>query len=299
MIDILSIVIMTTPMKQYQNVSFQELMQYSIHNPHRDRTLESIEIHASKPSSQETSLDKLGLKGYQITHLDPTGIISLYACISDPDYYSLAAPHARTQLVIDLATNLQEETEQLRNTHLSRKRKKIYDLIGAVYHGSVLEDKDYLDLYAGLSCMKQTQFVLMKSSVQENIEEGEQQYDSSLKGEILFSSSPETWKRDLPIWLVDYRSRWVAIPTAKHAESMVTMMASWIIQMEQSGWIIQWPEMEGTKTELVEQLSLLPSWQPSDKSLKKETLACRLGKLKSMAVFANWQRSSTHDDITA
>lgn len=280
---------MTTPVKQYQNVSFDELMQFSLHNPHRDRTLESIEIHVSKSSSQETTLEQMGLKGYQAVTLDPTGIISLYACISDPDYYSLAAPHAKTQMVIDLATNLQEETEHLRNTHLSRKRKKIHDLIGAVYHGSILEDKDYLDLFSGLSYMKQVQFVLIKSSVQENIEEGEKQYDSSLKGEILFSSSPDTWKRDLPIWVVDYRSRWVATPTAKHAESMTLILASWILQMEQSGWIVQWPEVEGTKTELVEQLSKLANWQPADKSLKKETLACRLGKLRCMSVFTGWQ----------
>jgi len=287
---------MSTFVKQHQNVSFQELMQYAIHNPNRDRTLESIEVHSSK-SSNESSLEKMGLKGYQAIHLDPTGIISLYACISDPDYYALAAPHARTQLVIDLATELQQETENLRNTNLSRKRKKIYDLIGAVYHGSILEDKDYLDLYAGLSCMKQMQFILVKSSVQENIEEGDTQYDSSLKGEILFSSSPETWKKDQPTWIVDYRSRWVAVPSDKHAESVISVVASWIIQMEQSGWIIQWPEMEGTKTEIVEQLVSLQSWQPTDKSLKKETLASRLGKLRSMNVFTNWQRSL--DSISA
>jgi hypothetical protein len=282
---------MTTPVKQYQNVSFQELMQFSIQNPNRTRTLESIEIHVSKPT-QDNSLEKMGLKGYQANHLDPTGIISLLACISDPDYYALAAPHARMQLVIDLATKLQEETEQLRHTNLSRKRKRIHDLIGSVYHGSILEDKDYLDLFSGISCMKEMQFVLMKSSVQENIEEGEKQYDSALKGEILFSSSPETWKKDNPTWIVDYRSRWVAIPSGKHADSITTLLSSWLIQMEQTGWIVQWPEIEGTKVEIVEQLSSLSNWQPSDKSLKKETLASRLGKLRSMQVFTNWQRPS-------
>lgn len=291
------IVQMTTPVKQYQNVSFQELMQYSLHNPNRDRTLESIEIHASKPSTDH-SMDKMGLKGYQAAHLDPTGVISLFACISDPDYYTLASPSARLQLIIDLATSLQEETENLRQSHLSRKRKKVHDLIGAVYHGSVLEDKDYMDLFAGLSCMKEMQFILIKSSVQENIEEGEQHYDSSLKGEILFSSPPDTWKRDYPTWVVDYRSRWVAIPNGKQAESISNILASWIIQMEQTGWIVQWPEMEGTKTELVEQLSQLSSWQPSDKSLKKETLACRLGKIKVMNVFQQWQRRESVDTFS-
>jgi len=109
-----------------------------------------------------------------------------------------------------------------------------------------------------------------------------------LKGEVVFSSDPYLWKKDRPVWIADYRTRWIAIPSAKHSESIVTLLASWILQMEQTGWIVQWPEIEGTKTELVEQLSVLPSWQPSDKSLKKDTLAARLGKIKTMNVFTTW-----------
>jgi hypothetical protein len=278
---------MTTPMKQYQNVSFQELLQFSQQNPHRAQILEPIEIHASKPT-QETSLDNLGLKGYQAYHLNPTGVISLLVCIADPTFYSLAAPNARTQQIIDKATVLQEKTEELRNSHLSRKRKKIHDLIGAAYNGAVLEDKDYMDLFAGLAHLQELQFVLLKSAVQEQIEEGEKQYDSSLKGEILFSSSPEVWKHDRPTWIVDYRARWVAVPSEKHAESLSTFLGTWMNHMEQNGWIVQWPIVEGTKGELVEQLSVLPSWQPADKSLLKETLAVRLGKIKALRVFTAW-----------
>ena len=278
---------MTTPIKQYQNVSFQELIQYSHTNPNRDRTLESIEVIPSKPP-QETSLDNMGLKQYQAYHLNPTGILSLFTCISDPDYYSLSTPTARNVIISNLATSLQEKTENLRNTSVSRKRKRIHDLIGAVYNGSILEDKDYLDLFSGICVMNETQFILMKSSVQENIEEGEKRYDSSLKGEIVFSSNPHLWKKDQPIWIADYRCRWVAIPSNKHIESIHSILSTWITQMEQTGWIVQWPEIEATKKELVEQLSLLPSWQPSDKSLKKETLSFRLGKIKTMTVFTNW-----------
>ena len=83
---------MAIPVPKYQNVSFQELIQYSHQNPNRNRTLESIEVIYTKPSD-ESSLDTMGLKGYQAFHLNPTGIISLMACISDPDYYSFAGTH--------------------------------------------------------------------------------------------------------------------------------------------------------------------------------------------------------------
>jgi len=278
---------MTTPAKQYQNVSFHELLEFAQHNPNRTQTLDPIEVLVAKPA-QETSLDNLGLPGYQAYHLTPTGMISLLVCLADPIYYSLAAPNARTQQVIELTTSLQERTEQLRNSHLSRKRKKIHDLIGAAYHGSVLEDKDYLDLFAGVCHLQELQFVLLKSAVQEDVEEGKKQYDSALKGEILFSSHPELWKRERPTWIVDYRARWVAVPSEKHAESLTTRLSSWLPDMEQTGWIVQWPCEDSTKAELVAQLSTLPSWKPADKSLLKETLATRLGKMKVMAVFDTW-----------
>jgi hypothetical protein len=196
-----------------------------------------------------------------------------------------------------MATLLQEQTEQLRNSHLARKRKKIHDLIGAAYNGAVLEDKDYLDLFAGIAHLKELQFVLLKSAVQEEIEDCKKQYYSTLQGEILFSSSPEVWKRDHPVWIVDYRTRWVAVPSEKHAQNPTLFLSTWLPHMEQNGWIVQWPEVEGTKAELITQLSVLPSWQATDKALLKETLAMRLGKIKTLRVLQNWSESKEVPDL--
>ena len=278
---------MTTPVKQYQNVSFKELISYSENNPNRNRTLDSIEIVSVK-SSQETSLDNLGLKGYTAFNLNPTGIMSLFACIADPSTYSLSNKGGRTQIIIELTTKLQEQTDELKNTSLSRKRKKIHDLIGASYNGTAFEDKDFLDLFSGLSLMRNIHFVLMKSAVQENIEEGEKQYDSSLKGEIVFSSDPSTWKQDNPIWVADYRSRWVAIPSEQHAQDLHKIIGTWLSTIEQTGWVVQWPEVDATKTEIVEQLSMLPTWQVTDKKLTKDVLAMRLGRANCIKLFTKW-----------
>jgi len=278
---------MTTPVKQYQNVSFKELISYSENNPNRNRTLDSIEIQSVKPP-QETSLDKLGLKGYTAFTLNPTGIMSLFACIQDPTTYSLSTKGARTQQIIELTTKLQEQTDELKNTALARKRRKIHDLIGASYNGTVFEDKDYLELFSGLSLMRNMHFVLMKDAVQEDIEEGEKQYNSSLKGEVVFSTDPSTWKRDNPVWVADYRARWVAIPSEQTAQDIHKILATWLSTIEQTGWIVQWPEVDGTKAEIVDQLSLLPTWQVTDKKLTKEVLACRLGRANAIKVFSKW-----------
>jgi hypothetical protein len=287
---------MTTPAKQYQNVSFKELISYSDNNPNRNRNLDSIEIQIVKPS-QETSLEKLGLRGYTAINLNPSGILSLFACIKDPGYYSLANKSARIQTIIELATKLQQQTDELKNTSLTRKRKKIHDLIASAYNGNTFEEKDHFNLFNGLSIMCNIQFILMKSAVQENMEEGEKQYESGLKGEVVFSSDPINWKSDAPVWVADYRARWVAIPSEQTAQPLHTITASWLSSIEQNGWVIQWPEVDATKTELVEQLSILPTWQETDKKLTKDVLSARLGRAKSLKVFTKWMMNESLDDM--
>jgi len=281
---------MTTPIKQYQNVSFKELISYSENNPNRNRTLDSIEIQSAK-TTHETSLDKLGLKGYTAFNLNPSGIMSLYACISDPSSYSLSAKGVRLQQIIECTTKLQEQTEELKNTSLSRKRKKIHDLIGASYNGTPFEDKDYIELFAGISLIRNIHFVLMKSAVQ--VEEGEKQYDSSLKGEVIFSSDPTTWKQENPVWVADYRARWVAIPSEQHAQDLHKILATWLSTIEQTGWVVQWPIIDATKIEILEQLILLPTWQQTDKKLSKDILAARLGRANCIKVFIKWSVSDS------
>ena len=273
--------------KQYQNVSIKDLLSYSINNPNRNCTIDSIEIVSNK-STQETSLDKLGLKGYSAFNLNPSGIMSLFACIQDPDTYSLSNKGARTQLIIDLTTKLQEQTDTLKNTALGRKRRKIHDLIGASYNGTAFEEKDYLELFSGISLMRDIHFVLMKSIIQDNIETGEKQGDTSLKGEVVFSSDPSTWKKENPIWVADYRGHWVAIPSEQQAVDIHKILATWLSTIEQTGWVIQWPDADGTKTEIVEQLSTLPTWQITDKKLVKDVLAVRLGRANCIKLFTKW-----------
>lgn len=288
---------MATPNKQYQNVSFKELITYSENNPNRNRQLNSIEVVSIK-SSNETTLDNMGLKGYNAFNLNPSGIMSLYACIEDPVGYSFSTKGARIQQIINYTTKLQEQTDSLKNSSLSRKRKKIHDLIAASYNGSSFDDKDYMDLYSGISLMRDIHFVLMKSVVQDTIEEGgtdkqEILYDSSYKGEIIFSSDPTTWKKDNPIWIVDYRAHWVAIPSDQHAKDLHSILASWISTIEQNGWVIQWPQIDGTKVEIVEKLSVTSSWQVTDKKHSKEVLASRLGRINTIQLFTQWQNEST------
>ena len=275
---------MTTPRKQYQNVSFGELIAFSKQNPNRHRMLESIEV---LHDTIDPSLDSFHLPGYTSFNVNPAGIVNILSCISDPQFYSLAPANARMQQLIEYSTKLQQQTDDLKNTSLARKRKKIYDLIGVSYNGGAFQEKDYLDLYHGLSLMTKQHFILIKEAVQDHIED-ETKCKSSHKGEIIFSSDPVTWKHDHTLWVADYRGRWVAIPSEIHAQPLSTIVADWLCTMEQHGWTVQWPEIEATKIELVEQLSRLPTWKETDRKLTKDVLSVRLGRALSLRVFTNW-----------
>lgn len=280
---------MTTPVKQYQNVSYRELIQFSQQNPNRNRVLAPIEIHVPL-HKEDPSLQSLGLNGYTSLNLNPTGLLSVLLCVLDPVYYMESNKNGRQQDISELVTKLQQDTDNLKHTSLMRKRKKIYELLGTCFNGGQLQDKDYLDLYHGFEAMRSIQFIMLKEAVQDKTEDhdGSTQVDNGFKGEIFFSSNPSLWKAEDPVWVVDYKGHWVAIPMDVSAKPIKTYLEEWLVNMEEQGWIIQWPEVDGTKTELVAILSQLSAWKETDKKLSKDTLSMRLGKYNTLQLFQKW-----------
>jgi hypothetical protein len=281
---------------QYKNVSYDELISYAQNNPNRSRKLESIEVIPIKIVHDNT-LDSIGLTGYQSYNLNPSGILSLFACIENPEEYTISTNAIKLLQISTLATSLQETVNNMKNTSLSRKRKKLHDLIGAAYNNSNIDDKDYYTLFNALSIITDNQFILMKSAVQESSETGEE-INTGHKGEIIFSSDPRNWSYNKPTWIADYRARWVAIPTENNALSVSKITGSWLSFSEQSGWFIEWPEADGTKEEIISQLSQYTTWSINDKSCKKELLATRLGKAQTIKLFSDWaMKIDSSDDL--
>lgn len=269
--------------KQYQNVSFSELMAYAKINPNRNLALTPIEIKVTK-SAEDTSLDKIGLRGYTAMNLNPGGILGVLICIND-DNYAISTKATRAINTSELATELQEKTDTLKNTHLSRKRKKIYDLISTSFNNEYISDDDLVILYEGVSYLTNKNFVLIKTATQDAIENGDDTHiDTRFKGDLMFSSNPSKWKYDTPIYFIDYRARWIA----QNPEHSNKNIGEWLSDCETSGWLVHWPEVDSTKTEIVNILSDTVTWKASDKSLKKEVLAQRLGKLNTINTFVSW-----------
>jgi len=274
-----------TPVKTYQNVSYKELLAFSEQNPHRTANLKIEEVK----QTEDNRLHKFDLEDYISSVVQPAGILGICTCITDPNYYYLAPQNVRTQMLIELTTKLQEKTEELKTSAISRKRRKIYDLIGAAYNNPILSDKDTVELVSGISFLSNLQFILIKEAVQENIEDDSKQYESALQGEIIFGSNPIQWKKEYPIWIIDYRGRWIAMPQSVAPDHIYTIVGEWLLSIQQKGWIIQWPEIDATKTELVQQLMQYPSWKETDRKLSKDTLAVYLGKAQTLQTFASWE----------
>jgi hypothetical protein len=265
---------MTTPVKVYQNVSYNELISFSKNNPNRSRTLDAIEIHTDG-ADYEVGLDKLLLPTYTAYAMEPEGVLSVMSYIQDPMHYSLVAKNGRLQLLMDLCTQYQENTTALKNTVLSRKRKKIYDLIATAYSGGALQDKDYADLFQGLSFMSNNHFILINEAVPSELNDS--------KGAITFSSDPSTWSKDNPVWIADSKARWVATPIGI---TNTIILSDWLEQLERAGWIIKWPEVDGTKTELLEKLTQITGPQDTDKKLVRDVLSVRLGRILALRVLS-------------
>jgi hypothetical protein len=251
------------PTKTYQNFSYEELLSFSHKNPYRTRTLNSVEI-----LQKEDTLEWVGLPQYTIQELQPTGWISLCACIDNPSYYSLASVSARSTLLMDLTTSLQQKTEQLKTSSLSRKRKKIYDLISSDYDQRLLEPKEVVDLVQGLCAIQQVHFIMIHKECKR----------------ISFSSDPTQWNSDYPIWIIDGKARWIANSLTQSTHH------SWLSSIE-SEWQIQWPDWNGTKAECVAVLSTLPDWKEEDQKELKDILAKRFSRHQTLEAFKNLNQS--------
>ena len=286
---------MTSKPKVYQNYRFDELIEFSKHNPHRSRQLSPIgilSVGTRKDGTGEelkkgsgSSMAGLGLDGYTLVDLQPTGLLSMIICIEDPHAYSLSTPSVRSQQLSECCTRLQQRTDELKNSTLSRKRKRVYELLGSVYNEStVLEEKDYCDLFHAMEYFEEVHFIRMNRAIQHEMESDQKEQINT----ISFSYSPLLWKRDRPIWIVDAHCRWIAIPTDT-LQSLHAKVGDWLTECSEKGWKIEWPEIDGNKTELMEQLISLGSWQETDKKFTKDILAQRLGKEKTIHLFQKWK----------
>lgn len=271
---------------QRQNLAFSELAQWAKTNPNKCK-LTPIGILKSVDAvkvPEENTLDNIGLKQFESITLSPSGMLGTIAWLSDTTYQN-SPLNIRMGLLRNTATSLQEKTDTLQGTHLSRKRRKIHDGIGNLANNGTVKPEEWLDLFSSLAYMIDTQLIFIKMQTVE--ETGEEREDREGRGAekegegadkmIFFSSNPESWTPEKKTYIVDYHGRWVASPTTEDA---VKDIPEWVSDLDTNGWVVEWHTNNSmTKEEIVNILSRLPAWQDTHAKLKKDVLLRRLARV--------------------
>ena len=280
------------------NVSISQLLDWSRSNSYKHHTLAPIRTEAPKADLVRDSgspLDRIGLSGYSAAPVQPSGILSTIAWIRDP-LFAEATPNMRPGLLRELATTLQVETDRLSGTKLARKRRRIFDGIGALSNSAPMKDEDALDLFSSLAymCNVQLVFVQLADSVEgSGAGAGAGTATAPELHHLSFSSDPRNWSTETPTWIVDAHGRWIAQPPSTSRDGdVVRRLSAWLSDLEDTKkWTIGWPDAEGTKAELVDALMDSPTWQPAHAKFLKDVLAKQLGRWKSIQHLLELSRS--------
>lgn len=290
-----------------QNVSIAQLLEWADLNPNKSSTLSPIGIpdeastvrKQDKQSAKETStLEGIGLSEFESITLTPSGILSALAWMSDSTYRYMTS-RSRLSYLRDMATRLQQQTDTLAGGPLARKRRKLYDGIGALANTGAVKPADHFDIFSGLCAMLSLQviFVKMASAVEESgrkTVEGDDDdgddADVSNEKKIYFSSNPGAWVPSEKTFIVDYFGRWIASPLS---DTSMHSVLYWMEDLQINGWSVEWhTDTTLTKEALVTRLSAMRGWQSEHSRQLKATLAERLSKILALDAMENIVRGS-------
>ena len=272
--------------KVYQNVSIGQLLDWSKRNPNRSHSLAPIRIQQTLEAKKDlgTSMAPLFLPTY--SSVPVPNMLGIIAWIRDP-MFADATTAVRTSIIRELATTLQTECDTLQGSPFARKRRRIHDGIGAIHNNGKIKEEDWKDIYSALGHLTGVHLVFVRDAkgIEEDREDKPEELQGASKGSISFSSEPATWDPEKPVWIVDYKARWIAV--TEEEETTREILLRWLGDIERGGWIVDWPVPDDTKEAIIRELCDDCSWRPIDSKLLKAELAKRLGRMRTIKALSN------------
>jgi hypothetical protein len=272
--------------KVYQNVSIAQLLDWSKRNPNRGHSLAPIRIQQTVEAKDDlgTSMEPLFLPTY--SSIPVPNMLGVIAWIRDP-MFADATTAVRSTIIRELATTLQTECDTLQGSPFARKRRRVHDGIGSVLHGRPVKEEDWKDIYSALAHLTGVHFVFVRDAkgIEEDREDKPEELQGASKGSISFSTEPATWDKEKPVWIVDYKARWIAV-SEEEGETREILL-SWLGDAERGGWIVDWPIVDDTKEAIIRELCDDCSWRPIDAKLLKGELAKRLGRMRTIKALSS------------
>ena len=239
------------------NIKFEELVSFIEKNPNKTKKLVN-----DTNKENETTLDLPGGSSNWIYYLvEPSETVSSYLYLIN-DMYIIAPTISKNKYLLEAKDTLITSINNYKDGKVGRLRKKALDFISKTQ--DKLTKEDVLQLWYVLVTIGGIQTILLG------------------KDEIKFVPDISKWNKNKQFYiLTDDLSRiW------KPYTNVMSKLREWLEKME-TKYIINWPEFEGTKAEMVEWYSDRPDWRSEYSKLKKEELSDKIGKLKVFELLSN------------
>ncbi len=261
------------PYKIFSTVSLETIKGWASKNPNSSVTLKRAPpiLLGSQSTGKEdyiTSTYKLipsSSGKWSNELLEPAGIISYILWRRDP-LYRVSTGLLRKQLYNEEQFELQKEMESgISGTKFARRRRKLLE----VFNGSTTADmEDILKFQELWADILRVQFVKISTRTE--------------AGHKVSFCPPDvsTWTASKPIVFVDERFESVFVPPEEGYERKT--LAKFISAVDDAGWKIEWPLVDGTKDELDAAVIPIINFVTVPEKAKKAELAVILGKYNAI-----------------
>ena len=203
-----------------------KLQAWAKQNLNRTRTVIPIEIRIVS-DTQEGDAAPATVAGLVPTPLEPPGPVAHILWVTDPEFRAASPPVRRTILRDTIMTLTARVDSELRGVKWSRK--KVLEQLAAQQTSAVSPPMDTPELDRALAHLYGFQKVVVNEAG---------------KKVRFFPADPRTWSVDFPIWATTTGAR--AVLHLPGEEPIGPGLSAWIQGREDAGWVIDWPEHDGT-----------------------------------------------------
>ena len=175
--------------------------------------------------------------------------------------------------------------QRIAGTRFMRKKRIITEWMNTLMNLPGILTKD-VELAVSTLCEVQGFHAILVSNFSTEMDDGKDNGQEA-QIQIFFSSDPADWKEsNKSIWIFDINGGWILEDGS--IESF-TSLSSWIEDKEKEGWKINWPSLDPNvkKTDMVELLKQSIMWKESDEKLKKDALAPRYVRYRTLEGLRN------------
>lgn len=272
----------------YQNYSFNQLWEFIQTNPNKGLRLNKPS-HGGNNVEQDNSTEQidnaLGIQGMRLQFVKPTGLLSIFTWISSPMFRD-APVNSAYNVSRGFGTNFIVNLDQkIAGTRFMRKKRIITEWMNTLMNLPGILTKD-VELAVSTLCEVQGFHAILVSNFSTEMDDGKDNGQEA-QIQIFFSSDPADWKEsNKSIWIFDINGGWILEDGS--IESF-TSLSSWIEDKEKEGWKINWPSLDPNvkKTDMVELLKQSIMWKESDEKLKKDALAPRYVRYRTLEGLRN------------